>query len=147
MVSMGLEMLNGDHTCKCNQMIFIQTCIVKGINEGCWCIVESTGTQIAKFMGPTCAPPVSCRPRWDPCWPHEPIRAHKAVCLGHRPCCSLWQVQGCSQGITWSVSISTMHWHLFLIIFITSTSKRLKMTNLRHESWQTTPDKNFTLYW
>ena len=29
-------------------------------------------TQIAKFMGPTWGPPGSCRPRWAPCWPHEP---------------------------------------------------------------------------
>ena len=29
-------------------------------------------TQIAKFMGPTWGPPRSCRPRWAPCWPHEP---------------------------------------------------------------------------
>ena len=29
-------------------------------------------TQIAKFMGPTWGPPGACRPRWAPCWPHEP---------------------------------------------------------------------------
>ena len=29
-------------------------------------------SQIAKFMGPIWGPPGSCRPRWAPCWPHEP---------------------------------------------------------------------------
>ena len=29
-------------------------------------------TLIASFMGPTWGPPGSCRPRWAPCWPHEP---------------------------------------------------------------------------
>ena len=36
-------------------------------------------TQIAKFMGSTWGPPGSCRPRWAPCWPHEPCYQGRTI--------------------------------------------------------------------
>ena len=35
--------------------------------------------QIARFMGPAWGPPMSCRPRWAPCLPHEPCYQGPAV--------------------------------------------------------------------
>ena len=45
---------------------FLQVC--KSRQNAVGCILS----QIAKFMGPTWDPPGSYRPRWAPCWPHEP---------------------------------------------------------------------------
>ena len=51
---------------------FVKTNVICHPFVSCPCGWLSVTSQIAKFMGPICGPPGSCRPQMAPCRPHEP---------------------------------------------------------------------------
>ena len=122
----------------------------KSFQEWVWCVVFSANisirqtnrmeSQITRFMGPTWGPPGSCRPRWAPCWPHEPcyqghFRAwfqYQVKVIGLQTTNFLWWLSGLTTARLWpSICLNCMGPLLLIMISQTTIGAKVKINGNR----------------